>query len=88
MKIITWNVNGLRAALGKGALNWAWEQQPDILCLQEIKVRPDQLKAEQANFPGYEVIWNPAEKAGYSGVATFLRNPSLELRTRVECASL
>ena len=79
MKIITWNVNGLRAALGKGALNWAWEQQPDILCLQEIKVRPEQLKAEQANFPGYEVIWNPAEKAGYSGVATFLRSPSLEL---------
>jgi len=80
MKIITWNVNGLRAALGKEALKWAWEQQPDVLCLQEIKVRPDQLKEEQRNFPGYEVIWNPAEKAGYSGVATFLRNPCLELR--------
>jgi exodeoxyribonuclease-3 len=80
MKIITWNVNGLRAALGKGALNWAWEQQPDILCLQEIKVRPEQLKEEQGHFPGYEVIWNPAEKAGYSGVATFLRSPSLELQ--------
>jgi len=72
MKIITWNVNGLRAALGKGALAWVWEQQPDVLCLQEIKVRPDQLKDGQAHFPGYDVIWNPAEKAGYSGVATFM----------------
>jgi len=77
---MTWNVNGFRAALGKGSLNWVWEQLPDILCLQEIKVRPDQLKEEQAKFPGYDVIWNPAEKAGYSGVATFLRSPSLERR--------
>ncbi len=80
MKIITWNVNGLRAALGKGALRWAWGQQPDVLCLQEIKVRPEQLKDEQLNFPGYDVIWNPAERLGYSGVATFLRNPCLEQR--------
>lgn len=80
MRIITWNINGLRAALGKGALTWVWEQQPDILCLQEIKVRPEQLKEEHGQFPGYEVIWNPAEKAGYSGVATFLRSPSLEAR--------
>ena len=80
MKIITWNVNGLRAALGKDSLRWVWEQQPDVLCLQEIKVRPDQLKDEQRTFPGYDVIWNPAEKLGYSGVATFLKSPSLELR--------
>src|SRR5919198_3402669 len=80
MKIITWNVNGLRAALNKGALSWVWEQKPEILCLQEIKARPEQLKEEQRNFPGYDVIWNPAERAGYSGVATFLRSPSLELR--------
>jgi exodeoxyribonuclease-3 len=80
MKIITWNVNGLRAALGKGMLQWVWQEQPDVLCLQEIKVRPDQLKNGQGNFPDYDVIWNPAERPGYSGVATFLRNPSLELR--------
>ena len=80
MKIITWNVNGLRAAINKGSLNWVWEQQPDVLCLQEIKARPEQLKEEQRHFPGYDVIWNPAEKAGYSGVATFLKSPSLELR--------
>jgi exodeoxyribonuclease III len=80
MKIITWNINGLRAALGKDALRWAWDQNPDILCLQEIKARPDQLREEHRNFPGYDVIWNPAEQPGYSGVATFLRSPSLELR--------
>ncbi len=80
MKIITWNVNGLRAALVKDALRWVWEQQPDIVCLQEIKVRPEQLKDEQRNFPGYDVIWNPAEKLGYSGVATFLRRPCLEFQ--------
>ena len=78
MKIITWNVNGLRAALGKRALDWAWTRQPDALCLQEIKVRPDQLTEEQRNFPDYEAIWNPAERAGYSGVATFLRAPAQE----------
>jgi len=80
MRIITWNVNGLRAALGKATLRWAFDQEPDILCLQEIKVHPDQLKEEQRNFPGYDVIWNPAVRLGYSGVATFLRSPSLELR--------
>jgi exodeoxyribonuclease-3 len=80
MKIITWNVNGLRAALGRDALKWVWDQQPDVLCLQEIKVRPEQLKEAQRTFPDYDVIWNPAEQLGYSGVATFLRGPSLELR--------
>ena len=71
MKIITWNVNGIRAALGKNALDWAFAQQPDALCLQEIKARPDQLKEEQRTRAGYEVAWNPAERPGYSGVATF-----------------
>ena len=71
MKIITWNVNGIRAAHGKGALDWAFAQKPDVLCLQEIKARPVQLTDEQRNVPGYEAIWNPAERPGYSGVATF-----------------
>jgi len=71
MNIITWNVNGIRAAHGKGALNWTFDRRPDVLCLQEIKARPDQLTDEQKNIPGYEVIWNPAERPGYSGVATF-----------------
>ncbi len=79
MKIITWNVNGIRAALGKNALNWAFAQQPDVLCLQEIKARPDQLKEEQRTRDGYEVIWNPAERPGYSGVATFTAASPLDV---------
>ena len=75
---MTWNINGLRAALGKRALDRVWKQKPDVLCLLEITARPDQIKEEQRKFSGYEVIWNPAEKAGYSGVATFLRTPALE----------
>ena len=78
MKIITWNVNGIRATLGRNSLAWAFEQKPDLLCLQEVKARPDQLTEQQLNFPGYEVIWNPAAKAGYSGVATFLNSAALE----------
>lgn len=78
MRIITWNVNGLRAILAKGALDWAWGREPDVLCLQEIKVRPEQLREDQRLHPDYEVIWNPAERLGYSGVATLLRAPALE----------
>jgi exodeoxyribonuclease-3 len=79
MKIITWNVNGIRAALGKGALDWAFAQQPDALCLQEIKARPDQLTEEQRTRPGYDVTWNPAERPGYSGVATFTSASPLDV---------
>lgn len=74
MKIITWNVNGIRAALGKNALNWAFEQDPDALCLQEVKARPEQLSGEQRATFKLPFIWNPAEKAGYSGVTTFYKN--------------
>ena len=67
MKICSWNVNGLRAVLRKGALQqFLEEQQPDILCLQEIKAKPDQVDYD---FPGYQVLWNPAKRPGYSGTA-------------------
>jgi exodeoxyribonuclease-3 len=75
MKIITWNVNGVRAALKKGALDWAWDQDPDLLCLQEVKARPDQLTEDQLGALRLSHIWNPAEKPGYSGVATFHKEP-------------
>lgn len=76
MKITTWNVNGLRALLNKGGWDWVQEFSPDVLGLQEIKARPDQLNEEQlASFRGYQTIWNPAERAGYSGVLTFLKQP-------------
>jgi exodeoxyribonuclease-3 len=72
MKIISWNVNGLRAILNKGLLQEVFKLEPDVICLQEIKTRPDQLSPEQSEvFNGMRAIWNPAKKAGYSGVATF-----------------
>ena len=78
MEIVTWNVNGLRAALRKGILDWILDRQPDILCLQETRVRPDQLEESQRTVPGYDILWNPAERAGYSGVSTWTRTPPLD----------
>jgi exodeoxyribonuclease III len=79
MKITTWNVNGIRAALGKSLREWMLAESPDVFCLQEIKATPQQLTDEQKDFPGYSVIWNPAERLGYSGVATFYQKESLEI---------
>jgi exodeoxyribonuclease-3 len=78
MKITTWNVNGIRAVLGKGFSAWVQEEKPDVLCLQEIKAKPAQLTESQRDFPGYTAVWNPAERPGYSGVATFLRGDLFE----------
>lgn len=79
MQIITWNVNGLRAALRKNALEWIRAREPDIFCFQEIKSRSDQLASDDLQrFNGYYPFWNSAERPGYSGVATFTRQPPLE----------
>lgn len=80
MKIITWNVNGIRAALDKGALDWAFAQSPDVLCLQELKARSEQLKAEQRAKLILPCAWNAAERPGYSGVATFFKERPIETR--------
>ncbi|MBN2045239.1 MAG: exodeoxyribonuclease III [Anaerolineales bacterium] len=75
MKITTWNVNGLRAMLNKNGWEWVREYSPDVVCLQEIKARPEQLtEAQLALFEGYTSYWNPAERPGYSGVALFLKS--------------
>jgi exodeoxyribonuclease-3 len=79
MKLITWNVNGLRANLNKGAWSWVLDQKPDAVCLQEIKAKQAQLTEEQLdNFAEFEGVWNSAEKPGYSGVATFHRKPGVD----------
>lgn len=79
MQIITWNVNGLRAALNKGAADWWDTQTAPAICLQEIKAQPQQLLPEQlARLDSYEVVWHPAERKGYSGVATLLQDSNLE----------
>lgn len=83
MKIVTWNVNGIRAAFRKDALREVFAWNPDLLCLQEIKARPDQLSEEQRQPFGYQAYWNPAERPGYSGVATFARQEPLEVTTEL-----
>jgi len=80
MKIITWNINGVRAALKKGALDWVWQQDPDLLCLQEVKARPDQLTEAQLAALRSPFIWNPAQRPGYSGVVTFHKEAPLEVQ--------
>ena len=70
MKIITWNVNGIRAALGKGALDYFKESDADIICIQETKCQVGQAEVD---LPGYEQYWNSAEKKGYSGTAIFTK---------------
>ncbi len=79
MKIITWNVNGIRAALGKNALDWAFAQQPDALCLQEVKAREEQLDEEQRSALKLPFVWNAAERPGYSGVTTFYKEQPDEI---------
>lgn len=71
MKIISWNVNGIRACAKKGFLDWFAEEKADVVCLQEIKARPDQLDESLQNPLKYHAIWNPAERPGYSGTAIF-----------------
>jgi exodeoxyribonuclease-3 len=74
LTITSWNVNGLRAAYKNKGNIWWEEYDPDLLCLQEVRARPDQLTATQReSLERRNPIWNPAEKAGYSGVATFAK---------------
>ena len=78
MKFISWNVNGLRACVGKGFLDFFKEANADIFCLQETKLQAGQIDLE---LPGYHQYWNYAEKKGYSGTAIFAKEEAL----RVTC---
>jgi len=66
VKLVSWNVNGIRSVLGKGFHDFLAVAKADIVCLQETKARPEQVSAV---FEGYEIIWNSAERPGYSGTA-------------------
>ncbi|MEG2702748.1 MAG: exodeoxyribonuclease III, partial [Clostridia bacterium] len=77
MKLISWNVNGLRACLGKGFLDYFTAADADMFCLQETKM--EQGQAEFAP-EGYAQFWNSAEKKGYSGTAIFTRHQPLSVR--------
>lgn len=79
MRLVSWNVNGIRAILGKGFLEFMAKADADILCLQETKAREDQV--DGVAWPlGYYRVWNSAEKAGYSGTAIFSREAPLSVR--------
>lgn len=68
-RIISYNVNGLRAAFGKGFATWLKTESPDIICIQETKAQPDQIDKPVFEYLGYNTLFNSAEKKGYSGVA-------------------
>ena len=76
MKLISWNVNGLRACISKGFEDFLNDSGADIVCIQETKMQPDQA---QVNVPGYHVYFNSAEKKGYSGTAVFSREEPLSI---------
>ncbi|MBI2336401.1 MAG: exodeoxyribonuclease III [Deltaproteobacteria bacterium] len=82
MKLITWNVNGIRAAARKGFLDWLIQEAPDVLCLQETKACPSQLDQDLLKPVGYTAThWASAEKKGYSGVAFFVKESPLQVIT-------
>jgi exodeoxyribonuclease-3 len=78
-RLLTWNVNGIRAAQRKGFLDWLAAESPDILCVQETKARPEQLPGKMLEPPGYTTYWNSAEKKGYSGVAIYTKQEPLSV---------
>jgi exodeoxyribonuclease-3 len=80
MKITTWNVNGIRAAVNKGFVDWAETYEKDVLCLQEIKAFPEQIPDAALNLNGCKVYINSAQRPGYSGVASFFKNEPQETR--------
>jgi exodeoxyribonuclease-3 len=73
MKIISWNVNGIRAIAKKGFMDWVSTAKPDVLCLQETKAWPEQLTVDLITPEGYQTFWSKPSKKGYSGVAIFTR---------------
>lgn len=79
-RIVSWNINGIRAVLKKGFLDFLEREKPDVLCLQEIKARPEQIPAAslaRIEELGYSAHWHPARRPGYSGVATLSLKPPL-----------
>ena len=76
MKLVSWNVNGLRACMQKGFMETFQSMDADFFCLQETKMQPDQLTLE---LPGYEQFWYSAEKKGYSGTAIFTKHTPLSV---------
>ncbi|HRP88526.1 MAG TPA: exodeoxyribonuclease III [Edaphocola sp.] len=73
MKIVSFNVNGIRSAMTKGFVDWLAEEQADFVCLQEIKANIEDIDVKAIEGLGYQTYWFPARKKGYSGVAVFTK---------------
>tara|TARA_R110002124_G_scaffold105807_1_gene257025 strand:+ start:93 stop:857 length:765 start_codon:yes stop_codon:yes gene_type:complete len=85
MEIISYNVNGIRAAIKNGLLDWLKDKSFDVLCFQEVKATPDQIDLADFEALGYQLVgWNPAVKKGYSGVAIFSKIPADHVFTGME----
>jgi exodeoxyribonuclease III len=80
MRIISWNVNGIRSVFNKGFLEWITKESPDILCIQETKAQPDQFPKEILELKQYEIYHSYAHKKGYSGVTTFSKKKFLDTK--------
>ncbi|MDR2338288.1 MAG: exodeoxyribonuclease III [Deltaproteobacteria bacterium] len=80
MDLYSWNVNGIRAIKKKGFDKWVYQNNPDILCLQETKISQDLLTAEVCNLDGYHSYWSCAQRKGYSGVAIWSKAKPLEVK--------
>lgn len=86
MQILSWNINGARAAYRTGFLTWLATTSPDILCLQETRAEPEQLPPDLREPPGYVAFWHASvRKRGYSGTALLSRVPPLEVRYGLGC---
>ncbi|MDQ7784662.1 MAG: exodeoxyribonuclease III [Desulfomonilaceae bacterium] len=81
IRILSWNVNGIRAAAKKGFLELPASESPDILCIQETKARPEQVTKALLSPPGYASFWNAAQKKGYSGVAVYTKETPIHVET-------
>jgi exodeoxyribonuclease-3 len=73
MRILSWNVNGFRAVVNNGFLEWLQNSDADVVCLQETRVLPEELTEDVRNACGYVSYWNPAVKKGYSGTAVYVK---------------
>jgi exodeoxyribonuclease-3 len=78
--LVSWNVNGIRAAQKAGFLKWFSKDSPDVVCVQETKAKVEQLEEEMLHPEGYHSYWHSAEKPGYSGVAIYSKKEPLEIR--------
>lgn len=84
MKLISWNVNGVRAAVRKGFLDWLQKENPDVMCIQETKAHIVQLDDETLHPGDYMGVWSEANRKGYSGTATFMKDKPLFTQSNFE----